>query len=140
MTPPPLRSVFCEFFWCVFDLRLWFYVYWNIFSQEKKSFLSNYLLFPAALSLNVWIAVKGRRNGEKTSIFEIPHNEMKCSWSYCSFSALISELMLYFTLRVLSIRSDPFQELHMIIQIDTESGQKTFTFNEMCFEHQRIKF
>ena len=33
------------------------------------------------------------------------------SWSYCSFSAFISELMLYFILRVLSIRSDPFQEL-----------------------------
>ena len=30
--------------------------------------------------------------------------------------------------RVLSIRSDPFQELHMIIQNDKESGQKTFTF------------
>ena len=35
----------------------------------------------------------------------------KVSWSYCSFSALISEVMLYFTLRALSIRSDPYQEL-----------------------------
>ena len=60
------------------------------------------------------------------------------SWSYCSFSALISELMLYFTLRVLSIRSDPFQELHMIIQIDTESGQKTFPFT-FTFQCESLK-
>ena len=36
------------------------------------------------------------------------------SWSYCSFSAFISELMLYFILRVLSIPSDHFQELFIV--------------------------
>ena len=32
--------------------------------------------------------------------------------------------------RVLSIPSDPFQELHMLGQNDTESGQKTFAFTK----------
>ena len=35
-----------------------------------------------------------------------------------------------FHIRVLSVRSDPFQELHMIIQNDIESGQKTFAFTQ----------
>ena len=58
-------------------------------------------------------------------------NNHKMSWSYCSFSALISEVMLYFTLWVLSIRSDPYQELQMIKHNDTESGQQTFTLKKL---------
>ena len=54
-------------------------------------------------------------------------------WSYCFDSAFISELMLYFILRVLSIPSDPFQELQMIKQNDTESGQKMIIMAYSCF-------
>ena len=63
-TPPPLRSVFCElFFWCVFYLRLWFYVFWNGFYARKSQFSCNYwnpqflllLLLPSG-----WSFARGR--------------------------------------------------------------------------------
>ena len=41
---------------------------------------------------------------------------------------LISELMLYFTLRVLSIRSDPFQELHNKVWKDPIMMNKCFNW------------
>ena len=44
------------------------------------------------------------------------------------FQPLFLKLILYHIFRVLSIPSDPFQELHMLEQNKTESGQKTFTF------------
>ena len=39
-----------------------------------------------------------------------PENTKNASWSYCSYSAFISEL-IYFIFRVLWILLDPFQEL-----------------------------
>ena len=50
--------------------------------------------------------------------------------SDCSFSAFISEVDTEHICRVLSIPSDPFHELHMLGQNDTESGQKTFAFTK----------
>ena len=50
------------------------------------------------------------------------------SWSDCSFSAFISEVDTKHIFRVLSTQSGPFQELNMINENNTESGQKTFTF------------
>ena len=39
VTPsPPLRSTFCEFFWCTFDLILWLY-FWNGFYTRKDIFI-----------------------------------------------------------------------------------------------------
>ena len=55
-----------------------------------------------------WIEGKVHR---KKKVKKKVSSVSQISWSYCSFSAFISELMLYFILRVLSIRSDPFQEL-----------------------------
>ena len=39
----------------------------------------------------------------------------KVSWSYCSFSALISELMFLHIFRVLSIHPDPHQGLNKVL-------------------------
>ena len=56
--------------------------------------------------------IEGRRGERSNPSWEF---WKKCfdytSWSYCFYSAFISELMLYFILRPLSIHSDPYQGL-----------------------------
>ena len=63
-------------------------------------------------------------------MFQINDNLVLSAWSNCSFSAFIFEVDTEHICRVLSIQSDPFQELHMLVQNDTESGQKTFAFTK----------
>ena len=72
------------------NLRLWLYVLWNWFYRRKRSFLSiisNYknpqlFLFACCCSVNNgWIAVSQRRKGHEKSIFETPHNKIKCIWA-----------------------------------------------------------
>ena len=36
---PPLRSAFCDFFGCTFDLILWLHVFWNGFYTRKVIFI-----------------------------------------------------------------------------------------------------
>ena len=63
-------------------------------------------------------------------IFKQKENQIIFSWSNCLFLAFISEVDTEHICRVLSIPSDPFQELHMLLQNNTESGQKTFAFTK----------
>ena len=37
--PPSYGQLFVKFFWCVFYLRLWFYVFWNGFYTRKVIFI-----------------------------------------------------------------------------------------------------
>ena len=55
------------------------------------------------------------------------------SWSNCSFSAFISEVDTEHICRVLSIPSDPFQELHMFRTKQHRKWSKNF-----CF-HKKVK-
>ena len=50
-------------------------------------------------------------------IYHIHRHSDIYSWSFCYFSALISELMLYFILQALSIQTDPYQGLIFIYAI-----------------------
>ena len=69
------------------------------------------------------------RNGSSKSWVSI--SSFLPSWSKCSFPAFTSEVDTNYIFRVLSIPSDPFQELHMLQENDTESGKKNFHFHKI---------
>ena len=122
--PPPIRSHVCTprwrshsyrwilYFWILMDIDR----YWWILVDTGGCFSSPTYPQPCRPRWRRRSCCKpdieGRRGERSNPSWEF---WKKCfdytSWSYCFYSAFISELMLYFILRPLSIHSDPYQGL-----------------------------